>query len=83
MGQLLNQHSYLVIAAVVALALGLAVIRTHSPVMRVAAVAGVLAALIAVPLVFRSGPGSVASQESFARDIRSGNPTLVEFYSDY
>lgn len=81
--QFLNQHSYLLISAIVLGATALTLWRRHArrawliwPGLLVAAIAGWIA--------LRTGEGTqFKSVEEYEAALRSGQPTLVEFYSDY
>ena len=81
--QFLNQHSYLVICAIVLGVLAIALFRRRA---RRAWLIwlGVLAVVIAGWFALRTGEdtqfNSVADYEAA---LRTGQPTLVEFYSDY
>ena len=81
--QFFNQHSYLLISAVV---LGIAAIALFRRRARRAWVIwlGVLALAIVGWFALRTGEGAAFnSVDDYEAALRTGQPTLVEFYSDY
>ena len=81
--QFLNQHSYLLISAIVLGTTALTLWRRHA---RRAWLIwpGVLMLAIASWFALRTGEGTpFSSVEDYEAALRSGRPTLVEFYSDY
>lgn len=81
--QFFNQHSYLFISALV---LGLAALALFRRRPRRAWVIwlGVAALALAGWFVLRTGEGTpLNSVDDYEAALRSGQPTLVEFYSDY
>ncbi len=81
--QYFNQHSYLLICAIVLGAGAIALFRRHA---RRAWLIwlGVAALAAAGWFVLRTGAGAqFNSVDDYERALRSGQPTLVEFYSDY
>ncbi len=81
--QFLNQHSFLLISAIVLGIVAIALFRSRAR--RAWSIwLGLLAVAIVGWLGLRTGEGtpfnSVADYEAA---LRSGQPTLVEFYSDY
>ena len=81
--QFFNQHSYLLISAIVLGAVAIALFRRHA---RRAWLIwpGVLLLAIAGWLALRTGEGTpFSSVEDYEAALRTGQPTLVEFYSDY
>jgi hypothetical protein len=81
--QFLNQHSYLLISAIVLGAVAIALFRRHA---RRAWLIwlGVWVAVIAGWFALRTGAGTLfGSVEDYEAALRTGQPTLVEFYSDY
>jgi thiol:disulfide interchange protein len=78
-----NEHSYVLAAGFALLALAIFLIARHVP---NGAFIWIGAAIIAVIIWFamRTGTGSqYASVDQYEAAIASGQPTLVEFYSDY
>ena len=83
MRELLNQHSYLLVAAVV-LALALVpVLGVRGYLLRVGIVAAVVGLLVVGYIVLRTGTSSYATTDAVDSVLRGGTPTLLEFYSDY
>ena len=81
--QFFNQHSYLLISAIVLGGVALALVRRHARRGWLIWL-GVLAAVIAGWFVLRTGAGTpFSSVEEYEAALRTGQPTLVEFYSDY
>ena len=81
--QFFNQHSYLLISAIVLGAIAIALFWRHA---RRAWLIwpGVLVAVIAGWFALRTGEGTqFRSVANYEAALRSGQPTLVEFYSDY
>jgi len=81
--QFFNQHSYLFISAIVLGVVALALFRRHA---RRAWLVwlSLLAIAIAGWFVLRTGEGMpFNSAEDYEAALRTGQPTLVEFYSDY
>ena len=81
--QFLNQHSYLLISTVVLAVVAIALFRRRA---RRAWLIwlGLLAMAIAGWFTLRTGEGtSFTSVEDYEAALRTGQPTLVEFYSDY
>ena len=81
--QYLNQHSYLLICAIVLGLAAIALFRRHA---RRAWLIwlGVLVVTAAGWLALRTGTGAqFNSVEDYEAALRAGQPTLVEFYSDY
>jgi hypothetical protein len=83
LSQVFNQHSYLLICAI---GLGIAAIALFRRPVRRAWLIGLALLMVAIVgwFALRTGEGtsfnSVAEYEAM---LRSGQPTLVEFYSDY
>jgi 4-amino-4-deoxy-L-arabinose transferase-like glycosyltransferase len=81
--QFFNQHSYLLICAIVLGVVAIALFRRHA---RRAWLIwlGVLAVAVAGWFALRTGSGTqLNSVEDYEAALRAGQPTLVEFYSDY
>jgi hypothetical protein len=81
--QFFNQHSYVLISAIV---LGVAAIVLFRRRARHAWLIwlGLLAIAIGGWFVLRTGEGTAFnSAEDYEAALRTGQPTLVEFYSDY
>lgn len=81
--QFFNQHSYLLISAIV---LGVAAIALFRRRARRAWLIwlGLLAVAMAGWFALRTGEGTpFNSVEDYEAALRTGQPTLVEFYSDY
>ena len=81
--QYFNQHSYLLICAIVLGSVAIALFRRHA---RRAWLIwlGLLAVVLAGWLALRTGEGAqFNSVEDYEAALRTGKPTLVEFYSDY
>ena len=81
--QFLNQHSYLLICAIVLGILAIALFRRRA---RRAWLIwlGVFVVAIAGWFALRTGEGTTFnSVADYEAALRSGQPTLVEFYSDY
>jgi hypothetical protein len=81
--QFFNQHSYLLICAIVLSAVAIALFWRHA---RRAWLIwlGLLAVAIAGWFALRTGAGTqFNSVEDYEAALREGQPTLVEFYSDY
>ncbi len=81
--QFLNQHSFLLISAIVLGVVAIALFRHR--VRRAWMIwMGLLAVAIVGWLGLRTGEGTqFNSVEDYEAALRSGQPTLVEFYSDY
>lgn len=81
--QFFNQHSYLLISAIVLGSAALVLARRRAR--RVWLVwLGLLVAALLGWVVLRTGAGTTfASVEDYEAVLRTGQPTLVEFYSDY
>ena len=83
MRELLNQHSYLLVAAVV-LALALVpVLGVRGYLPRIGIVVAVVGLLVVGYMVLRTGTSSYATTDAVDSVLRGGTPTLLEFYSDY
>ncbi len=81
--QYFNQHSYLLICAIVLSLAAIALFRRHA---RRAWLIwlGALVVGIAGWLALRTGAGAqFNSVDDYEATLRAGQPTLVEFYSDY
>jgi protein-S-isoprenylcysteine O-methyltransferase Ste14 len=81
--QFFNQHSFLLISAIVLGVAAIALFRRHA---RRAWLIwfGVLIVVIAGWFALRTGEGMrFNSAEDYEAALRTGRPTLVEFYSDY
>ena len=81
--QFFNQHSYLLISAIVLGLVAIALFRRHA---RRAWVIwlGVLVVAIFGWFALRTGAGAAFnSVDDYEAALRTGQPTLVEFYSDY
>jgi 4-amino-4-deoxy-L-arabinose transferase-like glycosyltransferase len=81
--QFINQHSYLLISAVVLGVVAIALFRRRA---RRAWLIwlGLLAVALVGWLALRTGEGTpFNSVEDYETALRSGQPTLVEIYSDY
>jgi hypothetical protein len=81
--QFFNQHSYLLISAIVLGSVALALVMRR---VRLAWLIwlGLLALVLIGWLGLRTGEGaSLTSVEDYEASLRAGRPTLVEFYSDY
>ena len=81
--QFLNQHSYLLICAIVLGGMAIAFFWRRA---RRAGLIwlGVLVVVIIGWFALRTGEGAqFNSAEDYEAALRSGQPTLVEFYSDY
>jgi ABC-type uncharacterized transport system permease subunit len=81
--QFFNQHSYLLISAIVLSIAAIALVRRHA---RRAWLIwlSLVAVALAGWLVLRTGQGATFnSVGDYEAALRSGQPTLVEFYSDY
>ena len=81
--QFINQHSYMLIGAIVLGIMAIALLRRHA---RRAWLIwlGVLAVTIIGWFALRTGEGTqFNSVEDYEAALRLGQPTLVEFYSDY
>ena len=81
--QFFNQHSYLLISATVLVVIAFVLVRRHA---RRAWLIwfGAVVAVIAGWLALRTGEGAqFNSVEDYEAALRSGQPILVEFYSDY
>ena len=81
--QFLNQHSYLLICAIVLGVMAVALFRRRAR--RAWWIwLGVFVAAIAGWFALRTGGGTpFNSVEDYEAALRTGQPTLVEFYSDY
>jgi hypothetical protein len=81
--QFFNQHSYLFISAIVLAVAALALFRRRARRAWVIWI-GMLAVAIAGWFVLRTGEGTAFnSVDDYEAALRTGQPTLVEFYSDY
>jgi hypothetical protein len=81
--QFFNQHSYLLIGAIVLGGVALALVLRRA---RLAWLIwlGLLAMALIGWLALRTGEGApFKSVEEYEATLRAGQPTLVEFYSDY
>jgi hypothetical protein len=86
--QFFNQHSYLLISAIVLGVAAIALFRRRAPRARARRAwliwLGVLAVAIVGWFALRTGEGvSFNSVADYEAALRTGQPTLVEFYSDY
>ncbi len=77
--QLVNQNSYAIGAAIVALWGAYRVVRGGASGRRLVLFFGLAAALVAPPLWMRSAQSGL---EDLDRALASGRPTLLEVYSD-
>jgi hypothetical protein len=81
--QFFNQHSYLFISAIVLGVVAMALFRRHARRAWLIWI-GILAIAIAGWFMLRTGEGTAFnSVNDYETALRSGQPTLVEFYSDY
>ena len=81
--QFFNQHSYLLISAIVLGLVAIALFRRHARRAWVIWI-GVLAIVITGWFALRTGEGAqFNSVDDYEAALRTGQPTLVEFYSDY
>ena len=81
--QFFNQHSYLLISAIVLGVVAIALFRRHA---RRAWLIWLSLVIVAVAgwFALRTGEGTqFNSVDDYETALRSGQPTLVEFYSDY
>ena len=81
--QVLNQTSYLLLAAVVLVVAGALVWRIGTWPVRLVILGGVLAVLVASFLVLRSGSSQAASINEVLVLTQGGVPVVVEVYSDF
>jgi hypothetical protein len=80
--QLLNQHSYVVVA-VVALAMLWLIIRRLHGMVRWVALAVAVVAIASVAAWFRTPTGDVRAISDLDGALDTGEPVLLEFYSNY
>lgn len=81
--QFFNQHSFLLISAIVLGILATALLLRRAQ-RRWLIWIGLLVIVIAGWVAFRTGEGTrFNSVEDYEAVLRTGQPTLVEFYSDY
>jgi hypothetical protein len=81
--QFFNQHSYLLISAIVLGVVAIALFRRHARRAWLIGL-GLLVVAIAGWFALRTGEGtSFNSVAEYEAALRTGQPTLVEFYSDY
>lgn len=82
MGELLNQNSY-VIAAAVALFAAWAILRRVARWMRRIMLVAVIALVVAAMGLLRTGGGDVAEASDVQTALADGRPVAVQFYSDW
>jgi hypothetical protein len=82
MGAWSNQGSFVIGAALLLAALGLAIFSAGVTRERLVVFGVVAAIAVAVPLALRTGQGVSSIQAAEAR-IGQGAPALLEFYSDF
>jgi cbb3-type cytochrome oxidase subunit 3 len=81
--QFFNQHSYLLISASMLGVVAIALFRRHARRAWLIWISLLVAAIIGW-FALRTGEGTqFASVEDYEAALRTGRPTLVEFYSDY
>ena len=81
--QLLNQHSYVLLAVVaLAIAASLSLRFLHGPARAVPIAIAVLLLATGI-LVLRKGPSTLDSAEAVEAAIGAGKPVLLVFYSDF
>ena len=81
--QILNQTSYLLLAAVVLAVVAFGVWRLRNRRGRLIIMGGVAVALLAAFLVLRSGASQAASLNEVVELTHGGVPVVVEVYSDF
>jgi hypothetical protein len=79
---LVNQHSFLIIAAVV-LAAGWLALRRTGRWLRWPALAATAALALGFFSLMRTGPGDVRSAADVDRALASGKPVALELFSNY
>ena len=81
--QVINQTSYLLVAAVVLVVVGALVWRLGTWPVRLVILGGVVGVLVASFLVLRSGSSQATSIDEVLVLTRGGVPVVVEVYSDF
>ena len=79
----LNHYSFALAGAVLLLGVGYALLQGGVSVGKVAALGVLAAVLMAVSLAFRTPPSAPDSPAAVEATLRSGQPTVVEFYSNF
>jgi hypothetical protein len=80
--QLINQHSYIVVAIVALTVIWFVAALLRGPV-RWITVGLMVVVLAAAAIWFRTGPGDVLIASDLDGALASGEPVLLEFYSNY
>jgi len=79
----LNHYSFALAGAVLLLGVGYALLQTSVVPWKVAVLAALTAALVAISLTLRTAPSAPDSPAAVEATLRSGQPTVVEFYSNF
>lgn len=79
----LNHYSFALAGVVLLLGVGYALLQGGVLPWKVAALAALAAVLVAIPLTLRTVPSAPDSPAAVEATLRSGQPTVVEFYSNF
>ena len=83
MGSFLNQHSFLMAAAVVLTIAMAATWRVRRRWLRAAIPGVLLTGIVIAFLMLRTGGGNVHAVADLDQALKSGKPVMLEMYSDY
>ncbi|PZC41812.1 MAG: hypothetical protein DK302_001776 [Chloroflexi bacterium] len=80
---LINQYSFIVVSVAVLVIFGTIIWRAFNPISAICAILVVLIILIVTFISLRQQDNSFLNIDEFNHVLESGQPLLIEFYSDY